>query len=154
MRDTFTEGKNPGQNEGAQGQLSPPLNPPLASHFSAHRPTNSWLSQGINFIASQRFYKVPETIVNLLNYNRSAVLQNGTNVTFLAFCTTSIFKKRENVNICLVTRETQNCCLWTRVCAPPLGTTSQDRSSEKRPVHRSQSQVHVNALQVHLKSPV
>ena len=43
-----------------------------------------------------------------------SVLQNGTNLTFLTFCTTSIFDKRENVNICFVTRETQNCRSWTR----------------------------------------
>ena len=32
----------------------------------------------------------------------------------MAFFTTSIFMKRENVNICFVTRETQNCCSRTR----------------------------------------
>ena len=54
-----------------------------------------------------------------------------------------------------MTRETQNCCLWNRVCAPLLSTTSQDHSSEKRPVHTQVSlKFTSNALQVHLKSPV
>ena len=50
---------------------------------------------------------------------KHSVLQNGTNVTFHTFCMTSIFEKRENINTCFVTRETQNCCSWIHDETPP-----------------------------------
>ena len=60
----------------------------------------------------------------------------GPTQRFWHFVRPLFFKKRENVNICFVTRETQNGCSWTRdetpPLAPPLSTTSQDHSSEKR----------------------
>ena len=38
---------------------------------------------------------------------------------FLTICMTSIFDKWEDINICFVTRETQNCSSWTRDENPP-----------------------------------
>ena len=62
-------------------------------------------------MARNVFYKVRKTPNNLIKDNRGTVLQYGTNVTFLTFFTTSIFEKRQKLNIGFVAIETQNCCL-------------------------------------------
>ena len=56
------------------------------------------------------FYKVRKTLNNSIKDNRITVLQYGTNVTFLTLFTTSIFEKRQKLNISFAASETQNCC--------------------------------------------
>ena len=56
------------------------------------------------------FYKVRKTLNNSIKDNRITVLQYGTNVTLLTLFTTSIFEKRQKLNISFAASETQNCC--------------------------------------------
>ena len=61
-------------------------------------------------MARSVFYKIRKALNNSITDNRSAVVQYGTNVTFLTFFTTSIFEKGQKLNICFAASETQNCC--------------------------------------------
>ena len=60
-------------------------------------------------MARSVFYKVRKTLNNSIKDNRSTVLQYGTNVTFLTLFTTSIFEKRQKLNVSFAASETQNC---------------------------------------------